>query len=75
MNLEDYLINGRLRSYTAIGAYPLVYLTASSALCPQCADENKRAVQAAAVNWQDPQLFCDACSDRIESAYAESDRD
>lgn len=75
MNLEDYLINGRLRSYTAIGAYPLVYLTASSVLCPQCASTNPRAVSIAAVNWEDPQLHCDECSDRIESAYTESDRD
>lgn len=73
MNLSDYLISGRLRSYTAVGAYPLVYLTASSVLCPKCADKNKRAVRIAAVNWQDPQLHCDECSDRIESAYAESE--
>jgi hypothetical protein len=24
-------------------------------------------------NWEDPDLFCDHCGDRIESAYAESD--
>jgi hypothetical protein len=23
------------------------------------------------VNWEDPELFCDHCGDRIESAYAE----
>lgn len=74
MNLSDYLIDGRLRSYTAIGAYPLAYLTASSVLCPQCASANPRAVTIAAINWEDPDLFCDECSDRIQSAYAESDR-
>jgi hypothetical protein len=28
-------------------------------------------VIALAVNWEDPELFCDHCGDRIESAYAE----
>jgi hypothetical protein len=74
MNLEDYLINGKLRSYTAIGAYPLTYLTASAVLCPQCASANLRAVTIAAINWEDPDLYCDECGDRVESAYAESDR-
>lgn len=25
------------------------------------------------VNWEDPQLYCDHCGNRIESAYAEDD--
>ena len=28
-------------------------------------------VTGLAVNWEDPELFCDHCSERIESAYAE----
>jgi hypothetical protein len=25
------------------------------------------------VNWEDPQLFCEECNERIESAYAEDE--
>jgi hypothetical protein len=28
-------------------------------------------VEALDVNWEDPDLFCDHCGNRIESAYAE----
>jgi hypothetical protein len=28
-------------------------------------------VVAHGVNWEDPELYCDHCSERIESAYAE----
>lgn len=31
------------------------------------------AVDAADVNWEDSSLFCDHCSQRIESAYAEDE--
>ncbi|MCF7994964.1 MAG: hypothetical protein K9L32_01980 [Chromatiaceae bacterium] len=27
------------------------------------------------VNWEDPQLLCDHCGERIESAYADDDKD
>lgn len=27
------------------------------------------------VNWEDPQLSCDHCGERIESAYADDDQD
>lgn len=26
------------------------------------------------VNWEDPELYCDHCGDRIESAYGEADQ-
>ena len=73
MNIQDYLLNGKLRAYSSIGCYPIVYLgSQGSALCPTCADEEKESIKAATVNWEDPQLFCDGCSQRIESAYAEA---
>ena len=31
------------------------------------------AIVALTVNWEDPDLFCDHCGDRIESAYAEGE--
>lgn len=32
-------------------------------------------VEACDVNWEDPNLWCDHCSTRIESAYAEFDEE
>jgi hypothetical protein len=48
-------------------------------LCPDCAnedleDEDDPPVDGDA-NWEDPSLFCDGCSKRVESAYAEDDVD
>lgn len=74
----------KVRQYSDVGGYPLFYVTANSeALCadcvqaelPQCQDPNEPSwfVVAHAVNWEDPDLCCDHCGDRIESAYAEED--
>lgn len=45
-------------------------------LCPKCANDNGTSdpVEAHGVNWEDPDLYCDDCSERIESAYAEDAR-
>ena len=64
------------RRFTDIGCYPLFYLDSQgSVLCPRCAGtaEGDHGEQMAAcdINWEDPDLFCDECSERIESAYAE----
>ena len=32
-------------------------------------------VTAHDANWENPDLYCDHCSSRIESAYAEDERD
>ena len=58
-------------------------------LCPACAEEEIREWQdapedekdyyeddlpiAADVNYEDPELWCEGCNERIESAYAEDD--
>jgi hypothetical protein len=66
------------------GLYPIYYLTKDGGiLCPKCvnanlglcADENDPQwyVIASDVNWENPELICDNCDCRIESAYAESD--
>lgn len=71
--------DGKLSKWAWPGGYPLYYFDGeNSILCPDCArisdtsDEipQFRPVQAD-VNWEDPELFCDHCSNRIESAYAE----
>jgi hypothetical protein len=66
------------------GGYPLFAVTTDGAcLCRHCCQTEARsigftygtdgwAIAGLAVNWEDPDLLCDHCSERIESAYAES---
>lgn len=77
------LINGKLRSYTSIGGYPVFYLDAKdNCLCPDCATESfldedelpDFKVKYGAVNWEGS-LYCDRCSEEIESAYGEDEND
>jgi hypothetical protein len=67
---------GKLVKYTSLGCYPVFYLDNSghAVLCATCAnadEDNGREPSAADINWEDPALLCDECSERIESAYAE----
>jgi len=64
------------RSFTSVGAYPLLYLTESdSVLCADCAaqGDGDDPTATCGVNWEDPHLTCDECSERIESAYADDE--
>ncbi len=66
--------NGKLPSYAWPGGYPIFYMDAeNSALCPTCANKPgyPAPVTAWGINWEDSELYCDDCSQRIESAYAE----
>lgn len=72
--------------YAWPGGYPLfLVMSDGGCLCARCVDEERGRIHCAAVeksrdgwrpmgvdvNWEDPDLFCDNCSARIESAYAE----
>lgn len=69
--------------YTSLGSYPLFAITHDgAALCHHCCKTERDSigtttgsdgwgVVALEVNWEDPDLYCDHCCDRIESAYAE----
>lgn len=69
--------------YAWPGGYPMYAVTDDGGcLCHQCCSDERLAiatttgtdgwcVQSLAVNWEDPDLFCDHCGDRIESAYGE----
>ena len=75
INLADFtMANGKLRSYTMIGCYPLFYVTqGNSCLCPKCATDNDQEydpIIASDVNWEDDTLYCDECNKLILSAYA-----
>ena len=72
--------DNKLSAYAWPGGYPVYYLDASgSVLCPACArrsDEDPEEIPQfrpsdAGINYEDASLFCDECSERIESAYAE----
>lgn len=74
------LSNGSVARYSPIGCYPLLYLCADGgALCgrcveseiEQCCDPHSGGwhVVAHGANWEDEDLHCDHCGERIESAY------
>lgn len=70
--------------YAWPGGYPLFAITNDgAALCHYCCTTERLSIATTtgtdgwnvishAVNWEDPDLFCDNCSARIESAYAEA---
>jgi hypothetical protein len=64
-----------LDKYTSLGSYPLFYIeNDSDCLCVDCANAHEAPeMLQGEINWEDPSLFCDECSERIESAYAEDD--
>lgn len=42
--------------------------------CAECAAKREdRILIASDVNWEDASLYCDVCSERIESAYADDE--
>ena len=80
--LRDELIAS---PYAWPGGYPMFAVTSDgAALCPHCCQTERRsigftygtdgwAVEGLDVNWEDPELYCDHCGNRIESAYAETE--
>lgn len=64
------------------GGYPIYYIMdAGEALCAKCANENRELdtgdkngwhVIGQDINWEDSELFCAHCNQRI-SAYAEEE--
>jgi hypothetical protein len=69
--------------YAWPGGYPLFAVTSDgAALCRHCARTERESIGTTTgsdgwcvvgldVNWEDPELYCDHCGGRIESAYAE----
>jgi hypothetical protein len=73
-----------LPAYCWPGGYPLFYITKDcSVICPDCANcqeckecedwESDRIIVGQDANWENPDMYCDHCSTRIESAYAEDE--
>ena len=81
-NLLPRYSDGKLMKYSDVGLYPLFYIdNQGSVLCSCCADkseeENKDFPEflpvLCDVNYEDTSLYCDDCSTRIESAYADDE--
>jgi hypothetical protein len=73
---EMRIENGKLPSYAWPGGYPLFYVTGNNdVLCPDCANadgyEEDNLPRDCGINHEDPDLYCDDCGERIESAYAD----
>lgn len=83
-----HLIN--TNKYTSVGCYPLFSVCKDGGvLCPTCVKKERALIEGAMlegndrqweiigtdVNWEDPALYCDHCSERIESAYAEPEEE
>ncbi len=73
---------GRLSKWAWPGGYPIGYAYRDHCtICPECArqsdeDPNElpsRKATNAFINWEHPDLYCEECDARIESAYAEDD--
>ena len=73
--------DGKLPTHCWPGFYPLFYVTSrNEILCSACANGDEHdefdaqfPIVASDANWEDPELYCDACQERIESAYAEDE--
>ena len=72
--------------YAWPGGYPRYAITEDcAALCKHCCAAEKEAIRSTdgedgwcvistAINWEDPELHCNNCGNRIESAYANCER-
>lgn len=81
---EIALADGTLPKYGWPGGYPMYYVVTDEygknldVACPRCASGDGDLghgdkVIDYDVNWEDPDMYCSACNERIESAYAEKD--
>lgn len=76
---------GTFDKYAWPGGYPIYYLMADGGvICADCANKETELIAQADeyldkqwqiegkdINWEDASMYCDHCSRRIESAYAE----
>ena len=65
-----------LDKYTSWGCYPLAYLIDNQCQCNDCATMTSIHTEEspiAFVNWENSDLYCDECGERIESAYSEEE--
>ena len=86
--LKAHFHKGKMQPWAWPGGYPLYAITSDgAALCPSCVTKERAqifrstheksrdgwAIEGIDANWEDASLYCDHCSKRIESAYAEDE--
>lgn len=65
---------GKLPSHSSVGGYGIFYVdNHGGCYCPECANQDFDGLVDYDANWEDPTLFCDGCSERIPSEYAEDE--
>jgi hypothetical protein len=69
---------GELRSFSAVGGYPIFYMDdCDQVYCASCATEelaDDGVMACAEINWESL-MYCDSCCTEIESAYGVADDD
>lgn len=61
--------NGKLPFFAWPGGYPMFYIDRGGGVfCPDCAETNE-GIADYGINWEDENLYCDACSQQIQNAY------
>lgn len=75
--------DGKAQAYAWPGGYPIYYLTDDGdTLCPSCCDTERAQIESsdgrdgwgivgAAVNYEDPAMFCCHCDKQIPAAYVD----
>jgi hypothetical protein len=66
--------DGTFPAWAWPGGYPLYYLdNENNILCPKCANKEDMSTEPlfVEVNYEDTELYCDDCSQRIVCAYLE----
>jgi len=83
LRLADHL---SANPYSWPGGYPMFGLFSDGgACCPRCAKSERASIGTTtgtdgwrlvviAINWEDQDLYCSNCNNRIESAYAEAEQ-
>lgn len=80
---------GKLETYAWPGGYPLYYVVGDDdnvgTICPECAQgvadspgdysPDQFRFRSCETNWEDPDLYCDHCDERIPSAYGDPNDD
>lgn len=70
--LQDLEEGEKLPSYTLFGCYPYFYIEYGNGLvCPDCAKIEE--VIDYDINWEDEDMYCDFCGEKIHSAYGEDE--
>lgn len=73
--------DGSFAHCTNLGSYPIYHICDDGGtLCPDCANEHGHIgkpddgwrIVASDVNWEDAELYCDHCGERLEPAYGEA---